>query len=77
MKAGSVIRSLAMHGGKSINSISAELGMSREWARKAAERPNPGLETVTRIADVCGADIVLVDRATGETIMTVEPPATD
>lgn len=35
----------------------------------------PTVDTAAAIADVCGCDLRLVDRATGETVATVEPPA--
>lgn len=34
-------------------------------------------DTLARLADVCGADVVLVDRASGEGIARVRPPERD
>lgn len=54
--------------------ISAALGQSPAWARKAASASDTMLSTVARMADVAGCDVVIRDRATGETVGVVEPP---
>lgn len=33
----------------------------------------PRLDTAARIADVCGLELALVDRETGETVGTIDP----
>ncbi len=55
--------------------VSADLGRSPEYVRNvAAPGRSPALATVADIADVLGYDVVLVDRSTGSTIGTIEPP---
>lgn len=61
--------------GISANRASAELGRSREYVRNAAvSKRGPLLSTVAAIADVCGCEIVVRDRATGEELGTIDPP---
>ena len=40
----------------------------------AKQGRTPSLATVASVADVCGCDVVIVDRATGERVGVVEPP---
>jgi hypothetical protein len=35
----------------------------------------PSVTVAAELADVCGCDIIIRDRATGETVATIEPPA--
>lgn len=70
-----VISALVDRSGKSCNAVSAELGKSREYVRQASmTKRGPALATVADVADVAGVDVVLVDRATGAALGTVEPP---
>ena len=58
--------------------VSAALGKSRAYisvTRGTGSRPR--LDTVADVADVCGVDVVLVDRATGERVGVVDPPRRD
>lgn len=75
MQLDETIRALLAHTDKSGRAVSQELGHSPDWARMAA-RPGqvPSLGTVADVADVAGVDVALVDRETGETLGTIEPP---
>lgn len=75
MQLDETIRALLAHTDKSGRAVSHELGHSPDWARMAA-RPGqvPSLGTVADVADVAGVDVALVDRETGETLGTIEPP---
>lgn len=35
----------------------------------------PSVAIAAELADVCGCDLIIRDRATGETVATIEPPA--
>ena len=75
MLVGNVIRSLRERSGKSQKTLSTELGRARSWAQNVeAPTRSPALATVVEVADATGVDVCLVDRATGETIATIEPP---
>ena len=74
MQVNEVIRFLVDNAGTNCNAAAAALGRSREYVRNAAARPSPSLATVADVADVCGVDVVLVDRATGAALGTVTPP---
>ena len=43
----------------------------------AKQGRTPSLATVASVADVCGVDVVLVDRVTGERVGVVDPPRRD
>ena len=54
------------------------LGKSRSYISVVGARGrSPELATVADVADVCGVDVVLVDRATGERVGVVDPPRRD
>lgn len=75
MQVKELVSALVKRSGKSANALSADLGKSREYVRNIAVRAAaPRLDTIADIADVAGVDVVLVDRATGETVGVVEPP---
>ena len=74
MRPDETIRALARHSGASLYSISEDLGRSRSWAGMVAGRDGVALATVADVADVCGVDVALVDRETGETLGTIDPP---
>lgn len=74
MKPSEVVGKLIEHSGKSANSLSYQLGRSREYVRNTSTKASPGLATVADVADVCGVDVVLIDRATGAALGTVTPP---
>ena len=75
MQLDEVIRTLVGRSGMSGRAVSQELGHVPTWIGSvgAAGRV-PSLGTVADVADVAGVDVALVDRETGETIGTVEPP---
>ena len=60
--------------GKSRREVSKACGRSPSWASVAELAQHPQLDTLARIADVAGLDVVLVDRATGERVATVDVP---
>ncbi|MEY8436141.1 hypothetical protein AAK967_00115 [Atopobiaceae bacterium 24-176] len=75
MQINEVVRALLDHSGKSARSISIALGKADNWARLTARNSqNPKLGTIANVADLAGCDIAIVDRATGETIATIDPP---
>lgn len=75
MQVNEVASRLITRSGLATNSVSSALGKSREWARQASRLDRiPRLDTIADIADVAGVDVVLVDRATGDTVGVVEPP---
>ena len=75
MRAEEAIRALIAHSGLSGRAVSTALGKAHSWAGITAKRTvAPKLQTVADVADVAGVDVVLIDRATGETVGVVEPP---
>jgi hypothetical protein len=61
--------------GFSYGKVSRELGKSPEWARNSVvNHTRPLLATVADVADVCGVDVKLVDRGTGEVVALIDPP---
>lgn len=75
MQVNKVISTLISSSDKSSEAISAECGRSASWSRVVAmPTRSPALATVADIADACGVDVVLVDRATGAAIATIDPP---
>ena len=75
MQVDSAIRALIAHGGRSARAVSLELGHAEAWARlTGAPGRDPRTGTLADVADVCGVDVALVDRETGETLGTIDPP---
>lgn len=75
MQVDTVIRTLIDHCGMSDRAMSKAMGKVDSWARQtAAAGRAPKLDTVADVADVAGCDVVIVDRATGETVGVIEPP---
>lgn len=55
--------------------LSKALGRSDNWISSTITNGGPPkVDTLANIADVVGVDVCLVDRATGETIATIDPP---
>lgn len=74
MRVGECLRFINKYAGVSLAEISRRLGRSSEWARNVAQPTrSPSLATVANFADVCGVDVCLVDRKTGETIARIDP----
>lgn len=75
MRAEEALKVLISASGISGREVSRTLGKAETWA-STSTRPgrNPALATVADVADVVGVDVVLIDRATGETVGVVEPP---
>lgn len=75
MQVNNVVRFIIERSGKSFRKVSEELGHSASWSGVVAmPSRSPALATVADIADACGVDVVLIDRATGAAIATIEPP---
>ena len=75
MQVDRVIRALIDHSGMSGNAVSAALNRSREWARITSQPGRvPRIDTVADVADVAGCEVVIIDRTTGETVATIDPP---
>lgn len=75
MQVDHVIWGIVKHSPMTGEQASAALGKSRAYISVAgAGGRSPELATVASVADVCGVDVVLVDRATGERVGVVEPP---
>lgn len=70
-----VLLGLIRHAGLSYGETSRRLQKSPSWARNTAlPKRDPKLSTVADVADVCGVDVKLVDRETGEIVGVVDPP---
>lgn len=75
MRASATIRALASHAGASLYDISRSLGHAPSWAGVTARSGRePAASTVAAVAGVCGCDLVIVDRETGERVATIDPP---
>lgn len=77
MKVTGVVRALVDHSPMTGEQVSAALGHSRGYISVAMAKgagKGPALATVCDVADVCGCDVVLLDRATGERVGVVDPP---
>lgn len=75
MECGEVLRFMLSRSGKSQRDISKACGKSPTWASALLAKQVPQLDTVARIADATGLDVVLVDRATGERVAVVDVPS--
>lgn len=75
MQVDEALRLLIEHSGRSGRAVSVELGHTPTWASVSVQPGrDPKTGTLADVADVAGVDVALVDRATGETIGTIEPP---
>lgn len=75
MQVDRTIHAIVEHSPMTGEEVSAALGKSRGYVSVAAGRGrSPSLATVANVADACGVDVVLRDRATGEELGTVDPP---
>lgn len=59
---------------KSANAVSLELGNDRSFVRLSKGRDGVHLGTIADIADVCGMDVVIIDRKTKKRICKVDAP---
>ena len=73
MQVREALAALIAHSGRSARAVSAELGHAQSWASNSIGKV-PKVDTLADVADVAGVDVALVDRATGETLGTIEPP---
>ena len=63
------LRYVLSRSNKPKTTVSQELGKSAGYINTYVSMGKvPGLDTMASIANVCGYDLVLVDRSTGETI---------
>lgn len=75
MNSKDVLEFLIRRSGLAYWKVSSALGKSPEWARNSSvNHTRPLLDTVADVADVCGVDVKLVDRETGEVVATIDPP---
>ncbi len=74
MKPSEAIRAIASHASMNMYNVSRACGHSDSWAKGVAGRDGVALATVAAVADAAGCDVVIIDRATGERVGTVEPP---
>ncbi|WP_428379566.1 helix-turn-helix domain-containing protein [Olsenella sp. Marseille-QA0557] len=75
MRIDRVILDVVEHSTMTGEQVSAALGKSRAFVSVAGGKGrSPRLDTVADVADVCGVDVVLIDRETGEKIGAIEPP---
>ncbi|WP_251159165.1 hypothetical protein [Caniella muris] len=75
MQADDVVRALADRYSGSVRELSADMGRSPNYLHTSIyKRSDPRVGTVAEIGDFVGVDVCLVDRATGETIATIDPP---
>jgi hypothetical protein len=70
-----VLESLVKRSGLTYGQVSRALRKSPQWARNSSiNHSKPLLDTVADVADVCGVDVKLVDRGTGEVVALIDPP---
>ena len=75
MRTDEALRLLIAHSGRSGRALAADLGHAPTWTSVATQSGRvPRLDTLADVADVAGVDVALVDRETGETLGTIEPP---
>lgn len=75
MKAHEAMPYLVKVSGRSQRDVSRTLGKAGTWASNLIRtKADSKLSTIADVADLAGVDVCLVDRATGETIATIEPP---
>lgn len=75
MQVNDCIKGMARAAGVSLAEVSRRLGRSERWASVVgAPGRSPALATVADVADACGFALAVVDRETGETVGTIEPP---
>ena len=74
MQVDKVIGAIVDHSTLTGEQASLALGYSRSYVSMAKQGRTPSLATAASVADVCGCDVVIVDRATGERVGVVDPP---
>ena len=75
MQVDKVVKAIVDYSPMTGEQTSAALGRARSYISIVGARGRtPSIATVADVADVCGVDVVLVDRATGERVGVVEPP---
>lgn len=73
-----LIDALIDHAGTTLWRASRAMGRPGQYLDTQRRRGSVlRVDTLARLADVCGADVVLVDRASGEGIARVRPPERD
>jgi len=72
-----VLPTLVKSSGKSMYSMSIELGRSRNYVAQLIQNKSASqVDTVAAIADVCGYDLLLRKRSDGAEIV-IDPPSED
>lgn len=75
MDANEAIKLMVASTGKSMRTISGELGMRHTYVKDLTRKPSvPRADTLARIADACGFDLVLVPRNGDVSFMVIDPP---
>lgn len=75
MQVNTCIKAIARAAGLSLSEVSRRCGHSPSWASVLGlPSRSPALATVADVADACGFALAVVDRETGETVGTIEPP---
>lgn len=75
MDTSDVLRTLIDRSGMSQREVSRRLGKAPTWASTTLGKGSDSqLGTVAAVADLAGCDVVVVDRATGETVAVVDRP---
>lgn len=75
MKPTDLIKALAERAPMSDRAMSLALGKTGGWVYNTVRNNGiPRLDTTAAVADLAGCDVLIVDRATGETIATIDPP---
>lgn len=73
MRSCEVMRCISQHAHISGRELSRQLGHVETWATNSFGRI-PKLDTLADVADVCGCDVLIIDRATGAEVCRVDPP---
>lgn len=77
MESKEALRYVVNHSGKSQRAISVELGKVPTYISATFTQGSiPTVETLANVANVCGYDLLLVNRETGETI-SIDPACQD
>lgn len=69
-----VIRAIVNESDKTAYRICKELGRALTYITTTRDRKEVQLATVANIADVCGMDVVIIDRKTKKRICKVDAP---
>lgn len=76
LQATEAVHFLAERSSLSYAALSRQLNRSDEFVRNSFDRDTK-LSTLSALADVCGVDVLLVDRTTGDAIGRIVPAPRD